>query len=223
MLIGKWYKFASVAAYEQFKGRCYSNEQIAAFILKHKYIKVTEICEESDSVLNACTVDGINTEDVDFHFSIDEDEFMLFTEAQVEWKEHEFYKLVNPTGFRNASAINTHIADTIKDNVFIVKKVDSIFNNSRVLSLHVMNKGIGYGPEFKCTITLRELKFFAHCHRDGTIIDDYNDTNPLPPITEEVENNLIIEVDGKITIVVDDEQSRLFAIKSLEGIRFASV
>ena len=223
MLIGQWYKFASVNAYMQFKALCYSNEQIAAFILKYKYFKVIEIGEESGSVLNVCTIDGIGTDDTHLHFSIDEDEFRFFTEAQVEWKEHEFYKLVNPTGFRNASAINKHIADTIKDNVFIVKKVDSIFNNSRVLSLHVMNPGIAYGPEFKCTITLRELKFFARCLRDGTIIDDYQDTNPLPPIVEEVENNPIIEVDGKITIVVDDEQSRLFAIKALEGIRFANV
>ena len=228
MLVGQWYKFADVSAFNRFKESCYSNEQIATFILTHKYFKVITIDEDTGAVVSARTIDGTVTDDLHFHFSIKAEEYEFFVPAQVEWKEHEFYKLVDPIGFRNASAINSHIADTIKDKVFVVKKTDSIFDNARVLSLYVRNDD-GYGEEFKCTITLRELVFFVRCRRDGTILDDYRDFH-FPSFDEmneanekEVENNPIIEVNGKITIVVDDEQSRLFAIKALEGIRFANV
>lgn len=223
MLVGQWYKFKDVTSFNKFKERCCSNEQIATFILTHKYFKVIAIDEDTGTVLSARTIDGTVTDDLHFHFSIRAEEYELFTYAQVEWKEHEFYRLVDPVGFRNASAINSHIANEVKDNIFIVKRTDRIFDNARVLSLHTITDK-GYGEEFKCTITLRELVFFVRCSRDGTILDDYRDFQlPAFDETTEVENNPIIEVNGKITIVVDDEQSRLFAIKALEGIRFANV
>lgn len=225
MLVGQWYKFKDVSAFNRFKEKSCFNGQIATFILTHKYFKVIAIDEDTGTIISARTIDGTVTDDLHFHFSIKAAEHEFFTRAQVEWKEHEFYRLVDPVGFRNASAINSHIANTIKDNVFVVKKTDHIFDNARVLSLYVKTDD-GYGEEFKCTITLRELVFFVRCNRDGTILDDYRDFQ-FPAFDEmnenEVENNPIIEVNGKITIVVDDEQSRLFAIKALEGIRFANV
>lgn len=214
-----WYRLDSKQCEEAFK-QDYYGVNLYNLLMVHKYFKVNTVDLDNGDILDIEFPDGsVYPGSIDA-VVLKQEHFQYFKEIEYLWAKNASYVLVNPTGLANASTINKRFISIVGSSPFTVKEIDvpdsrqSLRTRTRVISV--------CGTEFNFALTQSELRFFAKIDKiTGAISEDY--CSKLCLSEPKASNIITISGPARIEVVVDDEASRLFAIKALEGVRFASV
>lgn len=153
------------------------------------------------------------------------------------WDLNETYVCIDLKGLLSCSCINKRFVSLVGSQKFKVLIVDSITGPTRVKAIELN------GEKINLSLVQNEREFFklyedyeiSVISRAESIQEHFDSLDELDQVQDEIdelENNtkpadnpnlVVIEGDVGIRINVTSEDSRLEAIKFLEGIRFANV